>query len=139
MCLEKNTLTEKLIHVYSNMLLITVESFIFMGMSFLSIPKQGNRRKRGMLPKCLLSIKGRSSNQTLLVHQDMTKKVTFWIKIREITQVQCKIGVWFLSSALPLINIYVCKFNFNPFYTFQDMARTGIHYEKNNCYGEITL
>ena len=82
MCLEKNTLTEKLIHVYSNMLLITVESFIFMGMSFLSIPKQGNRRKRGMLPKCLLSIKGRSSNQTLLVHQDMTKKVTFLNKIK---------------------------------------------------------
>jgi len=29
-----------------------------------------------------------------------------------------------LSSALSLINIYVCtKFNFNPFCTFQDMAR----------------
>jgi len=27
-----------------------------------------------------------------------------------------------VSSALPLINIYVCtKFNFNPFCTFQDM------------------
>ena len=35
------------------------------------------------------------------------------------------IGLYFLSSALPLINIYVCtKFHFNPFCTFQDMART---------------
>ena len=51
---------------------------------------------------------------------------------KEITQVKCKIGLWFLSSALPLINIYVCtKFNFNPFCTFQDMAQTGIYYEKN--------
>jgi len=24
------------------------------------------------------------------------------------TNVKCKIGLWFLSSALPLINIYVC-------------------------------
>jgi len=39
-----------------------------------------------------------------------------------------------LSSALPLINIYVyTKFNFNPFSTFQDMAWTGIY-----GYGEIT-
>ena len=30
--------------------------------------------------KCLLSIKGRSCNQTLLVHQDMTKKTTFYEK-----------------------------------------------------------
>ena len=38
---------------------------------------------------------------------------------------------WFLSSALPLINIYVCtKFNFDLFGTFQDMGWTGIHYEK---------
>ena len=36
-----------------------------------------------------------------------------------------------MSYALPLIYIYVCtKFNFNPFCTFQDMAKTGIHYEK---------
>jgi len=33
---------------------------------------QGNRWKRG-LTKSLLSIKGRSCNQTLLVHQYMTK------------------------------------------------------------------
>ena len=39
--------------------------------------EQGNRWKRGMLPKCLLSIKGKSCNQTLLVHQDM-KKTTFY-------------------------------------------------------------
>jgi len=38
---------------------------------------QGNCWKRGKLLKCLLSIKGRSCNQTLLVHQDMTKKTTF--------------------------------------------------------------
>ena len=44
-----------------------------------------------------------------------------------------------MSSALPLINIYVCtKFNFNPVCTFQDSAQTVIHYESND-YGEITL
>ena len=61
----------------------------------------------------------------------MTKK-TFYEKNKgEITQVKCKIGLWFLCSALPLINIYVCtKFHFNPFFTFQDMAWTGIYYEK---------
>jgi len=33
-----------------------------------------------------------------------------------------------LSSAAPLINIYLCTmFNFNPFCNFQDMAQTG-HY-----------
>ena len=32
------------------------------------INQQGNRWKRGMLPKCLLSIKGRSCNQTPLVN-----------------------------------------------------------------------
>jgi len=41
---------------------------------------QGICWKRGMLPKCLLSIKGRTCNQTLLVHQDMTKKTTFYKK-----------------------------------------------------------
>jgi len=47
-----------------------------------------------------------------------------------IAQVKCKIGLWLLSTVLPLINIYVCtKFNFNPFRTFQDMARTSNHYE----------
>jgi len=50
---------------------------------------------------------------------------------KEITQVKCKIGLWFLSSVLSLINIYVCtKFNFNPFCAFQGMAQIGIHYEK---------
>jgi len=34
----------------------------------------------GMLHKCLLSMKGRSCNQTPLVHQDMTKKTTFYEK-----------------------------------------------------------
>ena len=48
------------------------------------------------------------------------------------THVKCKIGLWFLSSALRLINIYVCiKFNFNPFCTFQDMARTRNHNKIN--------
>jgi len=41
-------------------------------------PKQGNSWKQEMLPKSLLSIKGRSCNQTPLVHQDMTKKTTFY-------------------------------------------------------------
>jgi len=36
-----------------------------------------------------------------------------------------------LCTALPLIYIYLCtKFNLNPFSTFQDMAQTGIYYEK---------
>ena len=42
--------------------------------------RQGNRWGQGMLPKSLLSIKGRSCNQTLLVYQDMTKKTTFYEK-----------------------------------------------------------
>jgi len=89
-----------------------------------------------MLTECLLSIKGRTCNPTQLVHQDMTKKTTF-MKKGEITQVKCKIWLWFLSSSLPLINIYVCtKFNFNPFSPFQYMAKTSNHYEKNG-YREI--
>ena len=47
---------------------------------YVKLYKQGNRWKRGMLPKSLLSIKGRSCNQSLLVHQDMTKKTTFYEK-----------------------------------------------------------
>ena len=35
------------------------------------------RWRLGMLPKCMLSIKGRTCYQTLLVHQYMTKKTTF--------------------------------------------------------------
>jgi len=50
--------------------------------------QQGNRWKQEMLPKSLLSIKGMSCNQTLLVHQDITKKTTFYE--REITQVKRK-------------------------------------------------
>jgi len=47
-------------------------------------------------------------------------------------QVKCKIGLWFLSSVLPFINIYVCiKFNFNPCGTFQYMTRISNHYEKD--------
>jgi len=48
-----------------------------------SIIIEGIRWKRGMLPKRLLSIKGRTCNQTLLVHQDMTKKTTFYERIKE--------------------------------------------------------
>ena len=79
-----------------------------------------------MLTDCILSMKGSTCNQTLLVYQDMTKKTTFYERnLREITQVKCKIGLWFLSSALPLIYIYVgTKFNFNPFCIFQDMTKT---------------
>jgi len=35
-----------------------------------------------MLPKCKLSIKGRTCNPTPLVHQDITNKTTFYEKIR---------------------------------------------------------
>jgi len=46
-------------------------------------------------------------------------------------EVTCKIGLWFLSSTLPLINIYVCtKFNVNPYCAFQGMSRTTDPYEK---------
>ena len=45
------------------------------------------------------------------------RKQPFMKKLR--TCIKCKIGLWFLSSALPPINIYVCtKFNFNPFCTW---------------------
>ena len=67
----------------------------------------------------------------------MTKKTTFYEKNQgEITEVKCKTGLWFLSSALPLINIYVCiKFNFNPFVLFKIWPGTGIHYERNWLWG----
>ena len=44
---------------------------------------QENRWKRRMLPKWLLSIKGRTCNTTPLVHQDMTTKKTFYEKNKE--------------------------------------------------------
>ena len=43
----------------------------------------GIRWKRGMFPRCLLSHKGRTCNQTLLVHQDMTKNPPFMKIIKE--------------------------------------------------------
>ena len=74
----------------------------------------------------------RTCNPTPPVHQDMTKKTMFFYEFVLSTEVKCKIRGWFLSSALPLINIYVCaKFNFNPFCTFKNMTWTHIHYEKN--------
>jgi len=36
-----------------------------------------------MLPKCILSLKGRSCNKKTLVHQDMTKKTPFMKSNRE--------------------------------------------------------
>ena len=98
--------------------------------------KQGNCWKRGMLPKCLLSIKGRSCNQTPFVHQDMTMhfllltymyvpsfiSIPFILsKIRhrqesiinqindygEITLSIYRIGLCFLCTALPLTVIYL--------------------------------
>ena len=49
-----------------------------------------------------------------------------------------RIGLWFLCTARSLTAIYLyTKFYLNPFSTFQDMARTGIHYEKNKW--EITM
>ena len=54
------------------------------------------------------------------------------MKKGDITQVKCKIGLCVLSSVLPFINIYVyTKFIFNPSSTFQDMARSSKHYEKD--------
>ena len=59
---------------------------------------------------------------------------------REITLVKCKIGLWFLSSAFPLIFIYVCtKFNLNPFCTFQDVARTSKHYKTKWLRGDNSV
>jgi len=46
-------------------------------LSIYLIETSKNLWKRGLLSKSLLAIKGRSCNQTLLVHQDMTKKTTF--------------------------------------------------------------
>ena len=93
-----------------------------------------------MLPKLLLSIKGRTSNPTSLVHQEMTKKTPFMNKKGEITQVKCSIELWFLSSVLPFINFYVCTmFNFNPFSTFQDMARVSNHYVKKWLMGDNSV
>ena len=43
-----------------------------------NIKRQENRWKRRILPKWLLSIKGRTCNPTPLVQQDMTKKTTFY-------------------------------------------------------------
>ena len=46
-------------------------------------------------------------------------------KIGEISKVKCKVGLWFLSTVLPLINIYVStKFNFNPLCTWPRQAST---------------
>ena len=51
-----------------------------------------------------------------------------------------RVGLWLLCNALPLTAIYLyTKFQFNPFYTFQDMAKTDIHYERLKGYGKITL
>jgi len=71
----------------------------------------------------------------------MTKKTTFYdIFLREITQVKCKIGLWFVSSALPLIYIYLCtKYIFNPFCTFKDVAQTGIHYKTQWLSGDNSV
>ena len=41
------------------------------------------------------------------------------------------IGLWFLSTVLPVINIYACsQLNFTFTCTFKDMARTGNTYDK---------
>ena len=47
------------------------------------IIKEENRWKRRMLPKWLLSIKGRTCNPTPLVHQYITKKSTFYKNNKE--------------------------------------------------------
>jgi len=50
-----------------------------------TLREQENRWKPGMLPKCLLSVKGRTFNATPLVHKDMIKKTNFYGKKGEIT------------------------------------------------------
>ena len=45
-----------------------------------------------------------------------------------------------MSSVLPFNNIYVCtKFNFNPFSTFQRIARINNHYEKKWLMGDNSV
>ena len=74
----------------------------------------------------MLSIKGRTCNPSPLVHQDMTKKTTFYEKNKgKITQVKCKIGLWLLSSAL---SMYVPSLISIPFALSK--ARTSNHYKK---------
>ena len=94
-----------------------------------------NRWKRWILPKCRLSIKGRT-NRTHLYTNTWQRKPHFCDFLEEITHVKCKIGLW--SSALPLITIYVCTtFNSNPFCTVHAMAQTRIHHETINGYEDI--
>ena len=51
--------------------------------------------------------------------------------LREITKSIYRVGLWFLCTALPFTAIYLkSKVYINPFCTFQDIAWTGIHYEK---------
>jgi len=51
---------------------------------------------------------------------------------RYITEDVYTVEVWLLTTALPLIVIYLSnKFPFNLFCTFQDMAQTSIHIQKN--------
>ena len=59
--------------------------FIYFYFIFLKLlqMKQKNRWKPRMLPKWLLFIKGRTCNPTPLVHQDMTKKTTFYGENKE--------------------------------------------------------
>ena len=46
--------------------------------------------------------------RTPLVHQNMTKKTTFYERKKgEITYLKCKVGLWFLSTEFPLITINV--------------------------------
>ena len=50
---------------------------------------------------------------------------------RYITEDVYTVEVWLLTTALPLIVIYLSnKFPFNLFCTFQDMAQTSIHIQK---------
>ena len=77
--------------------------------------RQGNRWKRGMLPKCLLSIKGRSCNQTPFVHQDMT------------------------MHFLLLTYMYVPSFISIPFILSKIRHRQESIINQINDYGEITL
>ena len=109
-------------HVYSSpcclqtLKICTSTTLHFSTVTTRYIYNKKNRWKRRILLIWLLSIKGRTCHQTPLVHQDMIKKTVFYGKKGEIIQVKCTIGLWFLSSALPLINIYVSVLVFCTFF-----------------------
>ena len=81
--------------------------------------------------------KNLQSNTTCTPRHEKENNI-FWFFLR--TDVKCKTGIWFVSSAHPLINIYVCtKFHFKTFCTYQDMVQTGIHYKTKWLSGDNSI